>query len=80
MKTILAILVVSCLAMATEEKLTKEESMQNTIANVAGSTIRHKKGHISECTTMYKGAQLTECEKGFKKTDLILTSPSNKSK
>ncbi|MFA6137402.1 MAG: hypothetical protein WC667_04875 [Sulfurimonas sp.] len=79
MKIILAILVVSCLAMA-EEKLTKEESIQNTLASVAGSTIRHQKGNISECTTMYKGTQLTECEKGFKKTDLMLTSPSNHSK
>ena len=57
MKTILAILVVSCLAMATEEKLTKEEKARRMAEALRENLRKRKQQQRERDTPLERDAQ-----------------------
>jgi hypothetical protein len=76
MKKILLSLVLMIIAQlsASDCHLTNEQKIQNTIAKVAGQTIRHQNGKIKECLEAYSGLELEACEEGYIEVDVMLFS------
>lgn len=74
LKFVMAIFITySAISVASLQAKTQEESIKESLANVAGATMRQLgKQPKSDCDKQYQGQEAEACKKGFDASDQML--------
>ena len=76
MKKIILVLLMAAASLSAEQILTNEEKIENTIAYMYGTTLRHTKNNVNGCSTKYSDSLKEACKDGYKDTDDMYKSSS----